>query len=611
MSMKGMGDRVTFGHYRVLQRDDCSLWELGSDAMGVTYKALDTDLQCPVALKVISSELMADEVNRNRFLREARAAAGLRHSNLASVYHLAKDGEQFFYAMEFIEGETTESYVARFGPMSLRSALRIALQVSKALAAAARQRLVYRDIRPANIMIVADWDEEDWPLVKLIDFGQVPSVLLAHDSAGTTRAGFLGTAQFGSPEQIAEREVDARSDIYSLGCTLWYLLTGEAPFSGSLASVFAQHLDSEPPWEKLRPFPKRIRRLLRRMLRKEPSQRPASAVELRREIEQCLADVERREALAARIALPLNIGRQWMSAAPLSRRAAIFCVSVIGVGLVQFGLGLALSYYGNSERSPRSAPAMQASGVARAQDSADSNQRFAKEDPGWSYLGTNPPSRSAPAIQASGVVRAQDSAGSNQRFAKEDPGWSYPGTNPPSRSAPAMQASGVARAQDSAGSNQRFAKENPGWSYLSTWDEPFQSLALAHRLSFAETAARDPGIIGAKRWLHGDSIWDAGVAKPVAFKNDSWSGQGGRFSTALASDHSFVSGDSEDEKPAVRKGLIRHKDEVKKTTKRSVKKPPRRVESRDRDRGFSPLQEVQRVREHIREHIRRVIRRIL
>ena len=93
-----MGDKVTFGHYRVLQRDNGSLWELGSSATGVTYKALDTDLQRPVALKVINSDLVADEASQDRFLREARTAAGLRHSNIASIYHLGKDEEQFFYA---------------------------------------------------------------------------------------------------------------------------------------------------------------------------------------------------------------------------------------------------------------------------------------------------------------------------------------------------------------------------------------------------------------------------------------------------------------------------------------------------------------------------------
>jgi serine/threonine protein kinase len=512
MSMKRIGDRVAFEHYRVLQRDDGSLWELGSGAMGVTYKALDTDLQCPVALKVINADRMADEVNRNRFLREARAAAGLRHSNVASVYHLAKDEKQFFYAMEFIDGQTTEANVARFGPMSLRPALRIAWQVSKALAAAARQQLVHRDIKPANIMIVADSEEEDWPFVKLIDFGLVQSMLRARDSASATRSGFLGTAQFASPEQIEESEVDVRSDIYSLGCTLWYLLTGEPPFTGSLASVFAQHLGSEPPWEKLRPFPKRIRRLLRRMLRKEASQRPASAVELRREIEQCLDDVERREALAARIARPFNIGRQWLSASPRSRGAVICSVSVIG-------LMLAFAYNGNNGLPPESAAAVQTSAVVPAQDSANSNE------------------------------------------------W--------------------------------FARINPGWSYLGTWDEPFWSLALARRVSFTETAAP---VIGAKSWLPEDSVWDAEVVEPFAVRNDSRSGEEDPFSTPIALDKSFSVGDSENEKVA-----LRDKDEVKKTAKRAVKKPQRRVTSRDRDRGFSPLREIQRAREKITREIRRIL----
>ncbi len=512
-----MGDRVTFEHYRVLQRDDGSLWKLGSGAMGVTYKALDTDLQCPVALKVINSDLMADEVNRNRFLREARAAAGLRHSNVASVYHLAKDDEQFFYAMEFIEGQTTEAYVARFGPMSLRAALRVAWQVSKALAAAARQKLVHRDIKPANIMIVADSEEEDWPFIKLIDFGLVRSVLRAPDSDSSNGSGFLGTAQFASPEQIEEGEVDVRSDIYSLGCTLWYLLTGEAPFTGSLASVFAQHLGSEPSWEKLRPFPKRIRRLLRRMLRKEPSQRPPSAAELRREIEQCIDDVERREVLAARIALPFNIGRQWLTA-PRSRGAVICGVSAIGA-MIAFG------FNGNK--------------------------------------GISPPSASA------------------------------------------VQTSDVVPAQDSAKSNELFATRNPGWSYFDTSDAPFWSLGLARRVSFAETEAPDPGAIDAKNWLPEDGTWDAEVGEPFAVMNDFRSGEENPYPAAITLGQSFSVNDSENEKLAIKKASIRDKDEVKKTTKRSARKPQRRFTSRDRE--FSPLQELQRAR----EKIRRVIRRIL
>lgn len=518
MSMKRMAERVTFEHYRVLQHDDGSLWKLGSGAMGVTYKALDTDLQCPVALKVIKSDLMADEVNRNRFLREARAAAGLRHGNVASVYHLVKDNEQFFYAMEFIDGETTEAYVKRCGPMSLRAALRVAWQVSKALIAATRQKLVHRDIKPANIMILADSEEEDWPCIKLIDFGLVRSVLRSPVSASATGSGFLGTAQFASPEQIEENEVDVRSDIYSLGCTLWYLLTGEAPFSGSLASVFAQHLGSEPSWEKLRPFPKRIRRLLRRMLQKEPSQRPPDAVELRREIEQCVDNIERRQALTARMTLPLNIGCQWLTA-PRSRGAVICGVSVISAMLV-FG------YNANQGTSPQAAPAVQSSDVVPAQSSADSKESS--------------------------------------------------------------------------------ATKNPGWLSVDTSGEPFWSLGSARRVALAETEAPDTGAIGAKDWSPEESTWDAEVGELFAFTNDFRGGED-PFSAAITLDQSFSANAGENGNVAVSKVSIRDKDEVRKTSKSSAKKPQRRVTSRDRDRGFSPMLELQRAREKIRRTIRRIL----
>jgi hypothetical protein len=272
--------------------------------------------------------------------------------------------------------------------------------------------------------------------------------------------------------------------------------------------------------------------------------------------------------------------RRWLNAAPRSRIAVICSICVVG-------LIFAFRYDGNTNSSPGSAPPVQTSGVIPAQSSTNSKEWFANEDPGWSYLGTNPASRSARVTQTSG--------------------WSYLGTNPRSRSVVAMQTSGAVGAQASANPSEWLAKEGPGWSSLSTWDEPSRSSALASRLSSVETAPPDPGIIGVKSWARGDSASDAAVAKPVAVKDDSWEREGGPFSMALASDYSVGAGDSEDEKAAMRKGSIRDKDKVKKTTKRSVKRPQRSVTSRDRDRGFSPLQAVQRVR----ERIRRVIRRIL
>jgi hypothetical protein len=170
------------------------------------------------------------------------------------------------------------------------------------------------------------------------------------------------------------------------------------------------------------------------------------------------------------------------------------------------------------------------------------------------------------------------------------------------RSAPVVQTSDVVPAQDSAKSNELLATRNPGWSYLDTSVEPFWSLGLARRVSFAETEAPDPGAIGAKNLLPENSIWDAEVVEPFAVNNDSRSGKEGPLPTTIASDKAFLLSDSENENVA-----IRDKDEVKQTSKSSVKKPQRRVTSRDRDRGFSPLREIQQAR----EKIRRVIRRIL
>ena len=131
-----MADAERYQHYEVLRREDGSLWELGRGAMGITYKAFDTNLRCPVALKVINNSYLDSEIARQRFLREARAAASLRHQNVASVFHLGTDHESYFYAMEFIDGETVDDYIKRKGLLDPAEALGIMLQVSRALAAA-------------------------------------------------------------------------------------------------------------------------------------------------------------------------------------------------------------------------------------------------------------------------------------------------------------------------------------------------------------------------------------------------------------------------------------------------------------------------------------------
>jgi rubrerythrin len=150
---RSLPDVGRFDHYEIARRDDGAFDELGRGAMGVTYKAFDVHLRRPVTLKVIGEKYVGDESARVRFLREARAAASLRHPNVASVFHLGRTGQNYFYAMEFVEGETLENLIKRSGRLEVKLALEIATQVAAGLAAIHKQKLVHRDIKPTNIMV--------------------------------------------------------------------------------------------------------------------------------------------------------------------------------------------------------------------------------------------------------------------------------------------------------------------------------------------------------------------------------------------------------------------------------------------------------------------------
>ncbi|HEY3898510.1 MAG TPA: protein kinase [Chthoniobacter sp.] len=284
-----MPDTAIFDHYEVLTRDDGSLFELGRGAMGITYKAFDTSLRIPVALKVINATYLNSEVARQRFVREARSAAQLRHRNVASVFHLGTEGDTWFYAMEFIDGETLDAVIKRQGPLSPAIALTISGQVARALNAAAQHGLVHRDIKPANLMLVK---EDDELVAKVIDFGLAKAAVVEGEEAATlSMGGFVGTPHFASPEQLEEKEIDTRSDIYSLGVTLWYMLAGQAPFAGSMAQVMSQHLTKPPPFEKLDKLPPAVAEVLRKMLAKDPADRYQTPADLRKAIEQALENL--------------------------------------------------------------------------------------------------------------------------------------------------------------------------------------------------------------------------------------------------------------------------------------------------------------------------------
>ena len=308
LGQKGALNR-RFQHYEVcLSADGVTLQELGRGAMGTTYRAVDVNLGSPVALKVISARYSGNSDARERFWREARAAAQLRHPNVASVFHFGETPVgQCFYAMELVEGETLEARVRRDGPLPVSLALDVGEQVARALMAAEAHGLVHRDLKPSNLMIVPTCGDSGDPaaaglVVKVIDFGLAKPTATTPDTLNEDGAGFSGTPGFASPEQLATDQatarLDARSDIYSLGVTLWYLLCGRTPFTGRTPKDLREEQFHELPgkFSELADakVPTSVIRLLRSMLATDLAERPQSARELLAELRQCREVIEAR-----------------------------------------------------------------------------------------------------------------------------------------------------------------------------------------------------------------------------------------------------------------------------------------------------------------------------
>src|SRR6516225_5388458 len=268
-----------FEHYEQVAREDGKPLELGRGAIGVTYKAFDVDLQCPVTLKVISEKYLGDESARLRFLREARAVASVRHPNVAWVLHLGRTGQNNFYAMEFVDGETLENLIRRSGRLEVKLVLEIATQVAAGLAAVHKQKLVHRDIKPSNIMVSVE--EGNTVTAKIIDLGLAkPAPNAPAEAAISTLGAFAGTPEFASPEQFAGVGVDIRSDLYSLGVVLWEMVTGHVVFRGSPPEVMDQHQGASLPVEQLEDVPQPVVVLLETLLEKDPGRRFQNPAEL-------------------------------------------------------------------------------------------------------------------------------------------------------------------------------------------------------------------------------------------------------------------------------------------------------------------------------------------
>ena len=319
------------GAYTIEHHADGSAWELGHGAMGVTYRAIDKALDRPVALKIINTDRGSHSAEaRERFMREARAAAALRHPNVATVYQFGVREEtgQFFYAMELVEGETLEERVRRLGPLDVLTTIDIALQVTAALEAAEERGLVHRDLKPGNLMLVEaapsplsfstdNATRTSHPrkknatrasrlLVKVIDFGVAKAVAEKTNAMALTHGGFVGTPAFASPEQFTNAPVDVRSDIYSLGATLWFLLTGHMLFSGRTIEEIQDARRLKPlPTEQLKAahVPRRLCTLLMSMLAIEPAARPAGARELGARLQAIRTSITGRGKTTGRLAV--------------------------------------------------------------------------------------------------------------------------------------------------------------------------------------------------------------------------------------------------------------------------------------------------------------------
>lgn len=268
--MTALVGRTLNDRYEILER-------LGGGGMAVVFKARDIRLGRPVSIKVLRDQYTTDADFLSRFRREAQAVASLSHPNIVSIHDVGQDGDIHYLVMEYVEGETLKTKIARERPLPPSVAVDITLQILEALEHAHQRRVIHRDIKPHNIMITPDG------LVKVTDFG------VARADGGTIvhTGAIVGSAHYFSPEQARGGHVDARSDLYSLGVVLFEMLSGRLPFDGeNPLSVALKHVQELPPSARaLQPsVPAALDRIVARALAKDPARRYASVAEFRADL---------------------------------------------------------------------------------------------------------------------------------------------------------------------------------------------------------------------------------------------------------------------------------------------------------------------------------------
>lgn len=250
---------------------------VGSGGMGVVFKAEDPDLARVVALKAMLPSLAASATARARFLREARAAAAIQHDHVVTIYQVGEDRGVPFIAMPFLRGESLETRLRRAGGgLPVRELLRISREIAAGLEAVHKLGLVHRDIKPANV-----WLEGDSARVKILDFGLAR--LASGDAQLTQEGSIVGSPAFMAPEQASRQPVDARTDLFSLGCVMYLMATGVLAFEGddALTTLLAITTSEPVPAEARNPrLPAPLAAFIGQLLQKKPAARPQSAAEV-------------------------------------------------------------------------------------------------------------------------------------------------------------------------------------------------------------------------------------------------------------------------------------------------------------------------------------------
>jgi len=247
--------------------------EIGKGGMGIVYKGIDPETQKNVAIKILPPTTV-NKATVERFNREAHAMSKLKHPNLIEVYEVGMTKGQHFYAMEYIEGETLKSLIKSKGRLAVADCLNVTAQVADALKCLHDENMIHRDIKPGNIMITSDGR------AKLMDFGLVQ---VAEMTRLTVEGSSVGTAEYMSPEQVSDDEVDSRTDIYSLGASMYEMLAGRPPFEGeSLQAILMKHKYEKPaPLRSLRPdVPQELEKIVHKALSKDLPQRYQKITEL-------------------------------------------------------------------------------------------------------------------------------------------------------------------------------------------------------------------------------------------------------------------------------------------------------------------------------------------